>query len=87
LHRFDGRILIREVEPEVSYIDSVFVLADCADGRKELFRPQNELLRRDDRRYVLLTNGEELMVTFDVPASGLCDGTYSLSTRGFYVPE
>jgi hypothetical protein len=87
LHRFDGRISIRESEPEISYIDSVSVLAQCADGSKQLLFPRNEILRRNDRNYVILKRGDELNVTFDVPATGLCSGTYTLSTRGFYLPK
>jgi hypothetical protein len=85
LHRFDGQIVIRELEPEISYIDSVSVLAQCVDGSKQLLHPEDEVLRRGDGRYAILKQGNELKVTFDAPRSGLCNGPYTLITKGFYV--
>jgi hypothetical protein len=87
MRRFDGRILIREIDAEVSFIDSLHVIEECADGSKHFLYPENRSLRNDDKDYVILKRGEELSVVFGLPQVGLCQGQYTLVARGFYLPE
>jgi hypothetical protein len=79
MHRFDGRILIREVDAEVSFIDSVHVIEECADGSTHLLYPENRSLRKDDKDYLMLKRGEERSVAFGLPQAGLCQGSIPLS--------
>jgi len=87
MRRFDGRILIREIDAEVSYIDSLHVIEECADGRKRLLYPENRSLQKDDKDYLILKRGEELSVAFSLPQAGLCQGQHTLVARGFYLPQ
>jgi len=87
LRRFDGRIVIREMEAETSFIESLHVIEECADGSKHVLYPENRSLRNDDKDYVILKKGEELSVTFTSPQASLCQGRHTLIARGFYLPE
>lgn len=67
LARFDGRLLIREVEPEQSWIDLLAVIGVGADGTVTTWLPQAAALRRADDVYLHLEQGDEVVVSF-VPA-------------------
>lgn len=85
LREFDGRVLIKEKDPENSYIDSMFVRAISADGVEINLYPRNKKLRYTDGDYLKLRQGEEIMVSFDLPKNFLAN-RYILVSKGFYVP-
>jgi hypothetical protein len=87
LHGFDGRVLIREMDREVSFIDSVSVLEECSDGATHFLFPLNKSLQHNDDDYLVHKQGDEFFVELGLPKTRLCYGRYSLLTKGFYLPQ
>lgn len=85
LRRFDGRLLLREEEPEVSFIDMVLVKAISPEGAESTLLATNDLLRSADGRYLRLEPGDEVEVVLD-PARIDPAFTYIAVARGYYVP-
>lgn len=85
LSRFDGRILLKEKDPEISYIDFMHIKAVSLDGNEQVFYPSNLLLRAQDGKYLILRRGEEAEIKFDIPA-GFRAARYFLIIRGYYTP-
>ncbi len=86
LSRFDGRLLIRELEPEISYINRLVVMAEMEDGSIQILNPQLVPLREDDEETVILHQGDELLVTM---SDTLPDGsvrTWWVVATGYYTP-
>jgi len=86
LTHFDGRLLIREVEPEVSYIDQLFVRVLDADGRLIELPAQFPALRAADGDYVVLNTGDEIMLAFDGFSAIPSPQRAWVMARGYYVP-
>jgi hypothetical protein len=86
LTRFDGRVLLKEEEPEISFIDFLQVKLICPDGRERTLLPKNPKLRQRDGDYVILRRGEHLEVAF--PGSAPQPGEKAvLVARGYYLVE
>jgi len=85
LLRFDGRVLIKEKDPEHSFIDLIQIRAIGSDGSETILYPKNVKLRVADEDYVELQRGEQLRVDFEIPA-GLIAEKYLLEAKGYYVP-
>ena len=85
LQRFDGRLIVREVEPEVSHIDQISVVVTDRLGRPHLLRPQLEALRGSDGKYLILRQGDEVALTFDGfdRIEGPMD--FRIEAKGYYV--
>jgi hypothetical protein len=87
LKRFDGRLLLREIEPETSYVDWVAVRLITADGREIILKSTLQSLSNDDSRYLILHQGDEHLLWFDVPPSALPARQASVIAAGYYVPK
>lgn len=85
LRRFDGRVLIKEQDPEDSFIDLVQIRATSPDGSEKLLYPKNEKLRFADGHYLKLKKGEEVTVEFEWPP-GFVARKYVLVASGYYLP-
>lgn len=85
LHRFNGRVLIQERDPEDSFIDSIYIRAVSADGKETIIYPQEPKLRVADGDYLQLRQGDRRILEFSVPA-GLTAEKYFLVASGYYVP-
>ena len=85
LRGFNGRILIKEKDPEDSFIDSMFIKAVAPDGRESILYPRNARLRFSDAEYLKLKQGDQVVVDFDLPKDFIAH-QYVLVTRGYYVP-
>lgn len=85
LKRFDGRILIREKDPEHSFIDMLQIKAIAANGAESIIRPKNFKLLFADGRYVELDRGQELLVDFDMPPN-FHPQRLVLQSAGYYLP-
>jgi tetratricopeptide (TPR) repeat protein len=71
LTQFKGRVLIREEEPEITYLNRLYVLAEMADGSVRILQPDLEALRHTDAKDLVLHRGEEILVTFEqYPVAG-----------------
>lgn len=64
LTRFDGRLLIREEEREVTRLNRLYVLALMKDGSTRILEPQLPALQSKDSEFVTLNQGEEVLLTF-----------------------
>jgi hypothetical protein len=84
LSNFDGRLLIREEEPEVSYIDWLSIRVTTDGGDVINLHPQNHRLRYKDRSYQILRQGEEILIKFDLPKHIRAVG-YAVLAKGYYV--
>lgn len=86
LERFDGRLIVREVEPEVSHLDQIAVVVTDHRGRSHTLRPQLKALINADGQYFVLRQGDEVHLTFegfeliDRPVS------FRVEAKGYYVP-
>lgn len=87
LRRFDGTILLRELEPEISYIDSVWIEVLRSDGERiATLYPQDSILRKRDGRFLTMEKGDEQLIEFDAPPKAE-DVQFRLHAHGYYVPE
>jgi hypothetical protein len=86
LARFDGRVLIKEKDPEESFIDAVYVKEIRSDGSKRILYPKNAILRSADHNYLRLGQGEDILIDFDL-FRGSITSTYILDMVGYYVPH
>jgi len=86
LARFDGRLMIREVEPEVSHIDRVHVEGVDAAGRVHVFEADHAALAVQDGEYLILREGQELLLDFPTydPSRRLVE--FRVVAHGYYVP-
>jgi hypothetical protein len=85
LMRFDGRILIKEIDPEVSFIDFIYIKAIGIDGVERKLYPNSKPLRSHDGDYLRMKQGDQVEVSFD-GASDFINSKYVLVARGYYVP-
>lgn len=86
IQAFAGRILLREEETEVTFIDAVFVRSITGGRVTAIAYAKSPLLNRVDGRYVRLGPGEEIEVVFDEPVIGAEDASYEVGVVGYYVP-
>lgn len=83
LARFDGRLLIREVEPETSYITSIYILATDRAGRQFKLQPETKI----GATGLVLHQGDEVLLSFsDLPFQGT-PARIDVVARGYYVPS
>lgn len=85
LSNFDGSLLIRESDPETSYINEVFVELITQSGDVVRLTPDHSSLAIRDQDYLTLNQGEEILLSFDEFEEDV-DGSYALIVTGYYVP-
>jgi tetratricopeptide (TPR) repeat protein len=86
LTRFDGRLWLRELEPETSYVDQLYVRVLTADGRWFTLTPSDPALIADDGDYLILQQGGERMLEFEFPPGALPVRQAWAVADGYYVP-
>ena len=87
LSRFDGRLLIREIEPETSYLDMVLVRLVTADGRELTLYPDDPVLAQDDGHYLVMRQGDERLLQFQIPEDVSAIRQAWVVAAGYYVPD
>jgi hypothetical protein len=90
LARFDGRILMKEMEREMTFIDSLQLKVLADDGRETILYPQLDLLRSQDNKYLTLHHGEQLEIHFRLPPEFILNSAsqkYFLFAEGYYLLE
>lgn len=80
---FDGRLLIKEIEPETSYLDRVVLIGESETGELETILPSDERLRHSDGEYLTLRQGEEVLLKFEI---GTKTKRHVVLSQGFFVP-
>jgi tetratricopeptide (TPR) repeat protein len=86
LLRFDGRLRLQEVEPEISYVDMLAVRLITADGREIVLQPHEPLLKTEDGQSLVLHQGDQHELTFDVPPGALPARQAWVIAAGYYLP-
>lgn len=79
----DGRILIKEVEPETSYLDQVYLKVELEGGEKITLFPDDRRLRAHDGDYVILNQGQEILLEFALPPGPL--KSVHVISRGYFL--
>lgn len=86
LTQFNGRLLIREEEPEISHLNHLYVLAQMSDGSTRILEPDVQALKGADDDYIVLHRGEEILVSFnDHPLTGEVSRWWVMAV-GYYTP-
>jgi Tol biopolymer transport system component len=86
LRNFDGRLLIHEIEPEISFIDQLYVIVTDGSGVVHTLPAQIDQLRAADGRYVVLRTGDKLLVTFEDFAQIRSPQQALVVAKGYYDP-
>jgi hypothetical protein len=86
LARFDGQLLVREIEPETSYIDQLYVVIVSDEGREQILPAPLAVLREADGRYLVLNPGDGLRLTFDDYRATTEPHQAWVVAKGYYVP-
>lgn len=85
LQRFDGRLLIREVEPEHSYIDQIYIIEVDHQGRKTVLQPDLALVAEADQVYLELEQREEVLLHFPDYQGATALREVWVVAKGYYV--
>ncbi len=86
LRSFDGRLLIRERDPEESFIDLVQIRAKLADGSSIILRAKDLRLRNADGNYLQLRQNQQMEIAFEIPVGFVAEKYYVISS-GYYLPS
>ena len=87
LSRFDGHLLIREVEAESSYIDSLYILVTDAHGQIHRLDAGTPALAQDDGHDLVLHQGDAVELTFAGFAEIPDPKAAVVVAEGYYVPD
>lgn len=79
----DGKILIKELEREVSFLDQLYLEVEDFHGNRSIIYPKDNLLKEGDFQYQVLREGEQLLVEFELPTKRVKN--YTLVSRGYFV--
>ena len=81
----DGRILVKEVEPETSYLDQIYLKVELEGGEQIILFPDDRRLRLQDADYVILNQGQEILLEFALPSKPL--KSVRVISRGYFTTE
>ncbi|MEZ5082184.1 MAG: hypothetical protein R2750_01835 [Bacteroidales bacterium] len=87
LNRFDGRILIKEIAQETSFIDYLFIKIIDIDGVQHILLPINSKLQSEDGIYLIINEEETMKVEFENMSEELQPVQVYLNAKGYYVPN
>lgn len=87
LKRFDGKLMIRELEPEISYIDQLYIQIIDENGKQCLLQCQVPALQNADGQYLKLNQGQELLLLFNNYEKKYSEREIWVVTKGYYVPS
>jgi Helix-turn-helix domain len=79
----EGKILIKELEPEISFLDEVYLEAQMFNGSTLRLDADNALLRRGDLNYLTLNQGDQMLLSF--PKIPQQTKRIYLVSKGFYI--
>jgi type II secretory pathway pseudopilin PulG len=85
LKHFDGRLQIKEIDRETSFIDCIYILATDKNGKTKIYKPNNNALIYRDYSYVKLTRGNSFILNFPT-FSNIEASSYSVISSGYYIP-
>ncbi|MBS1732722.1 MAG: hypothetical protein JST02_05455, partial [Bacteroidetes bacterium] len=81
------KMLIKEIDPEDSFIDEIFIL--CVDKNKKEIRyfSNNDLLKKKDGKYLQLSTNDQVFLEFENFISVNDNNKYYLVSNGYYLPH
>ncbi|HWA93709.1 MAG TPA: hypothetical protein VG844_03840 [Terracidiphilus sp.] len=85
LEEFDGRIVLREEEPETTFISSVYISVRNPSGNERIYYPSNWSSFKSTNSYIQLKQGNAIELRFPPLPSDIA-GKPRLVARGFYEP-
>jgi hypothetical protein len=85
LSRFNGSILLTEMDPETSFIDQIYIRALNHNGSQQILSPKSYQLRYGDCNYLVLKQGDQKRIDFNVLPS-LDVKRFVLVAKGYYIP-
>jgi hypothetical protein len=80
-----GRLQLRELEAETSYVDRAALEIRAADGTRRVLPAADPLLRAEDGRYLVLRRGEAAELEF--PGAERLTGSRVLHVWGYYLED
>jgi hypothetical protein len=86
LSDFNGTVIIKELESEHTFIDTMYVRAVAENGDSVILWPDDDTLFTADHKYLELQKGEQIRVKFRLPHH-LGRREYYLVMKGYYVAE
>ena len=86
MRQFTGTLLVKEQDPETSYIDYMAVKILVEDGREYVLFADHPKLRARDEEYVILNQGEELLIHFDDFPEDISQAEVYVIAKGYYEP-
>ncbi len=86
LNHFDGRLLIRELEPEISYLNEVYVVAIDATGRQVILQHDFAPLQAADSHRWVMWQGDQLLITFAGYETLADSQQFWVVATGYYLP-
>ncbi|MBU0483741.1 MAG: hypothetical protein KKB30_04420 [Proteobacteria bacterium] len=85
LKDFSGKVLIREIDPETSFIDAMSVILFYSDGSQKELMPEPDALKVIDGNYLTTKQGDQVEVSFEEPADWNFERA-AITAHGFYEP-
>lgn len=85
LQRFDGSVLLREIEPEMSFFDSLYVVLKLRNGREVRLYPTNVNLGKGSGHQLRLKPWEQVEVHFEKSLASDAASQIVLVASGYYV--
>lgn len=83
LQRFNGTIEVRELDPETSFIDYLYIRHTFPDGKIVILQPDLHILTEKDNQYLRLNRGDKVVLQF--PQEADTRGEYAVISFGYYI--
>ena len=84
LRNVTNKFMIKELEPETSYIDSMYLLAELKSGKKvKLQVVDNPALQKNDGKYLITNKGDSVGIEFESLPKWTVK-TYIMA-KGYYI--
>lgn len=86
IQSFGGKIMIKENDPETSYIDNFYVVY-MNNKRTKIMHPQNKYLKNKDNLFLKMNKGDSIILNFpSLKDEYLEAGNFYAISYGFYEP-
>ena len=85
LPNFRGRVMVRELEHEIVFLDMIRLKLTDANGNETIHLPVNAALRDEDGEEIRLAYGEGIELDFGLEEKDWQDRQASLVAAGYYI--
>lgn len=88
LFNYSGNsIILKELEPETSYIDHLYIRAVNSSGKRIILPAKHELLYQNDSQYLVTDEGDEIKISFAKLPDKFKDAEIFIVAKGYYIPH